>query len=67
MTAVITVKIHPIENPLFCCATQWFKLFVQLAQNIPFEKDLHKEVIMLFPALTGLISKMHGQNHPASL
>lgn len=66
MTAVITVKIHPIENPLFCCATQWFKVSVQLAQNIPFEKDLHK-VIMLFPALTGLISKMHGQNHPASL
>lgn len=67
MIAVITVKIHPIENPLFCCATQWFKGFVELAQNIPFKKDLHKEAIMLFPVLTGLISKMHHQRHPPSL
>lgn len=63
MIAVPTAKIYPAANPFFCCATQWFQIFAELAKNMPFKKDLYK-VIMLFPDLSWLVSKMQGQNHP---
>lgn len=43
MIAVITVKIHPIEIPYFVVQPNDSRGFVELAQNVPFEKDLHKE------------------------